>query len=462
MPSPHNKSFSSYSQVVGTSSLYSLNPPTHQHLASSVDGRHGLDVYYASSSLISPASSLHPSGYLASVPPTPATPFLSSIPLPVLASPQPRHLLRHVADTWESRLEGSSTPIRTSPLQPDIFSILRNFSSPQSSARSSPALLNNSPAILSTNGVGVKFLDNRAAVALAVDVGMGGTLSWAAAKPNVAHFFTLHNGANALEINWRPSPLDGCNELGYSFLQKFFRYLNQEERLHEMFSLPPASMLFSPQTTQPVRAGPISTFEQISIAVPSDVEIGAVEILEGAKRSSKTPVCIDLHHASRLQGLAWDGDFSFLVDNLEHIPLSQLIKLSISGCHMSVNDILSLMDQCPNLIEGAFGTIGDIEGTGKQDLLKPRELPHTVLPNLVRLELTINTSLVPVFKQLKCAGLASLNLNIYRGGHDLLRALEILSTDNLDSLCIKANLTNASETKLRASYPMAEIYSYHS
>jgi hypothetical protein len=224
--------------------------------------------------------------------------------------------------------------------------------------------------------------------------GRGYYLNWNYIKPSIDRFIAHVCEDASLNVDWGESCADLDGMFGRIALKSLFHYLHKPRPLYQY--------------------RPISFFKRIAISVPTTVKhVMSCDLLG---RPTLLDDSIQLHGAIHLGEFSWAGDFVIFATKVKGIPFLNLTGLEMSGCVISVEDAISLLNSSPNLQKVALGTIHMAEDCGHDDLLENCELPNIVLPDLLAMKLTSKAKLLPILGRLTCHDLERLQL-ILIGNH---------------------------------------------
>jgi len=217
---------------------------------------------------------------------------------------------------------------------------------------------------------------------------LGRQVRWIDVLPCVDQFIKRTSSAtytnHSLTIIWEPSSSDFDRWVcGRTFQQLF-------DRLKE------------PVTN----GGVLSTLDRISITMPEKAE--EVDVISApwpgniAEQTVHDVERIDLRAASSLKEFLWKGSFHCFTERFSYIPADSLTTLSITGCHISVNDALALLQPCSSLKEVRLETVHDTKDCESGDLFTLR--PGTPFKfALKKLSITSYADLSPILKVINWA-----------------------------------------------------------
>ncbi len=312
-----------------------------------------------------------------------------------------------------SRIDNGPLLLRMeSNLEPRTTSILRSDLEECGATGTSETL--HEPIVLESNALDVKI------------GGRGYYLNWNYIKPSIDRFIAHICDNSSLNVDWGDSCADLDGMFGRIALKSLFHYLEKKS--------------------------PISSFNKISISVPTTVKHAVSCDLLG--RPTVLDDSIHLHRAVQLEEFSWTGDFAIFATKVKGIPLLKLTVLEMSGCVISVEDAISLLNFSPNLRKVTIGTIHMAEDCDHDNLLETCELPNILLPRLLETKLTLKAQVLPMLGRVTW-DLESLQLILtgnYTGGAD--RAISNLFPNRDLKLSIQGILEEEEIIFLRSRFSL--------
>lgn len=270
----------------------------------------------------------------------------------------------------------------------------------------------------------------------ALDVKIGGRghyLNWNNIKPSIDRFLAHVCEDSSLNVDWGDSCADLDGMFGRIALKSLFHYLHEPRPLYQY--------------------RPISFFKRIAISVPTTVK--HVKSCDLLGRPTFLDDSIQLYGAIHLEEFSWAGDFVIFATKVKGISLLNLTSLEMSGCVISVEDAISLLNSSPNLQRVSIGTIHMAEDCGHDDLLENCELPNIILPGLREMKLTSKAKLFPMLERVACRKLERLQL-VLIGDHtgDAYRNISRLFPHRDLELNIQGILEEEEIVSLRSAFPL--------
>jgi len=187
-------------------------------------------------------------------------------------------------------------------------------------------------------------------------------------------------------------------------------------------------------------------FERINITVPESAEQAGVP---GEHRA------IDLRSAPNLREFSFTGSFLTLTENFTLTSIAHLTKLSLTGCRISVNDTLALLQSSSQLQAVEFETIYDNCEAGRRLTLNPGVGQK---PPLDTMWITTRTAIFPILAWVDLPQRPAITLTVLANGactadQNLLASIGEIDTINLKPFKVKGTFLKDTIATVPLEFP---------